>query len=187
MFSCVNLNFTTALNNEGRLLQKLQCELSNGLGELEHGEDNLARAVYVIRMTGAFLIAYKKRNSPVLYVGRGNCTQRLASHLKNWMSEVHGFGVNVGVEIRVACPRRQNRPDFYKNVEADLLARFARKHGSLPFFNRRYEVQYAGKVHYSNESGTNLDRAIGIGSGQRPRWALTPTRANKAFASFTKG
>lgn len=186
MFKSVRIDLTSVLNNETQLLKALQKELREGLSAIPDG--SLSRAVYVIRMTGDFLIAYERRNSPVLYIGRGNCTQRLAAHLKNWLHEVRGFGTGVGVEIRIASPRRQNRPDLFKNVEADLIAHFAKDHGSVPFFNRKYERKYAGKIRtYSPTERKEMRRAIIIGSGNRPQWALKPTKANKAFSTFMKG
>ena len=150
-------------------------------------EGSLDRAVYVIRMTGDFVIAYENRNSPVLYIGRGNCSQRLAAHLKNWLHEVRGFGNNVDLEIRVASPRRKRREDYFKNVEADLLRDFAKEHGSLPFFNKRYERAFQNRCTHKPEARKEMRSAILIGRGNRPRWALKPTKANKAFASFLKG
>jgi hypothetical protein len=103
------------------------------------------------------------------------------------MSEVYGFGRNVGVEIRICMPRRQKREDFYKNVEADLIAKFTKKLGSLPFFNSRQETKYVGKVRYNKTTNMLLDRAVGIGSGNRPRWAIKPTPANQNLALYLKG
>lgn len=145
------------------------------------------RVVYVVRMTGEFIIAYEKRNSPVLYIGRGNGSQRLAAHLKNWLHEVRGFGTDVGVEVRVASPRRQKRETYYKNVEADLLQDFAKLHGSLPFFNKQFERTHQGKADHGPANMKAMRSAILIGKGNRPRWALKPTKANKAFATFLKG
>lgn len=184
MFTSVRIEFAKDIHDENQLLKSLRKELRNGLNSIK---GSLSRAVYVIRMTGDFVIAYEKRNSPVLYIGRGNCGQRLASHLKNWLHEVRGFGNGVGLEIRVASPRRQKRKDYFKNVEADLLRDFAKEHGSLPFFNKKYERSFQSKCTHAPEDRNAMRSAILIGSGNKPQWALKPTKANKAFATFLKG
>jgi hypothetical protein len=187
LFSCVSLDFTEALRQEDRLLEELRSQLRRGLTKLGLKDHDLIRSVYVIRMVGRFLIAYRDGNSPVLYSGRGNSSQRLASHLKNWLSEVHSFGKDVSIEIRICCPPRRNRPDFFKNVEADLIARFARKYGSVPFFNRRNETEHSGEVSYETDVIAEFKKVISVGSGNRPRWAIKPTRANPSFLTFLKG
>jgi hypothetical protein len=186
VFTSVFIDFTSELDNETKFLRELRRQLRIGLEKLP--EKQLGRAVYVIRMTGDFLIAYEKGNSPVLYIGRGYLNQRLAAHIKNWRHEVRRFGSGVGGEIRVASPRRKKRQDFYKNVEADLLGQFANRYDSLPFFNRRYEKKYGGRIHsYQREESKAMRGAIMIGKGYRPKWALKPTRANTGFATFMKG
>jgi hypothetical protein len=179
----VQLDFERALANEAKLLKELQRQLADGVAS--HG--TLTRCVYVIRMTGPFIIAYPKNNSPVLYVGSGQAGSRLASHLRNWLSEVHKFGRDVGIEIRICMPRRRKLLNFFKHVEADLIERFLKKYGSLPFFNSRREPNYAAKVEYNKTINMLLDRAIGIGNGNRPRWAIKPTPANKNLALYLKG
>jgi len=184
MFTSVWIEFANDVDDEKQLLKMLRGELRTGLNRVK---GSLKRAVYVIRMTGDFVIAYEKRNSPVLYIGRGNCSQRLAAHLKNWLHEVRGFGSKVGLEIRVASPRRQKREDYFKNVEADLLLDFAKEHGALPFFNKRYEHSFQKKCVHRPEDKKKMRSAILIGSGNKPLWALKPTKANKAFATFLSG
>jgi hypothetical protein len=179
----VQLDFESALVDEEKFLKQLSKQLRQGIRD----QGPLTRCVYVIRMTGQFIVAYRNGNSPVLYVGRGGAGQRLASHLKNWLSEVHEFGREVGVEIRICMPRRKKRRDFFKNVEADLIARFAKKHGSLPFFNSKRETKFEKQVVYDVPARKLLDRSIGIGNGNRPRWAIKPTLANKNLALYLKG
>ncbi len=185
MFKALRINFTSNLDDESKLLKELRKQLRAGLEELPH--DNLSRAVYVIRMRGDFLIAYKKKNSPVLYIGRGEVSQRVATHLKNWLHEVRKFGSGVSVEVRVAIPRRQRDLNFFKCVEADMLTEFSKIHGSIPFFNRRNEYEFADLRNYSESQKSDMRRAIMIGSGNRPKWALKPTLSNKNFANFMKG
>jgi hypothetical protein len=185
LFNSVSIDFGSD-TNEDNTLRKLRASLRNGLQEFR--ESDLKRAVYVVRMCGNFVIAYKYRNSPVLYIGRGNCGQRLAQHLNNWMHQVKNFGENASVEMKICFPRRQRRENFFMNVEADLLKLFRQEFGSLPFFNKRSELKHAGKIKkYSSQMKREMRRAIMIGSGNKPQWALKPTRSNKDFRTFVKG
>ena len=184
----VNLDFASALENEESFLKTLRKQVRDAVREQEPADESLKRSVYIIRMTGQFLVAYGKLNSPVLYIGRGTTSSRVASHLRNWLYQAHTFGNDIGVEIRIVIPRRKKRPDFYKNVEADLLYEFKKKHNALPFFNGRSEHKYAQKIRaYSKTNTTLLSRAIGVGAGKRPQWAIRPTKANANFATYLRG
>lgn len=79
MFTSVWIEFAKDPNDEKELLKRLRQELRAGLASIQ---GSLERAVYVFRMMGDFVIAYDRRNSPVLYIGRSNCSQRLAVRLK---------------------------------------------------------------------------------------------------------
>ena len=158
-------------------------------GIVDQGFDasELRRCVYVVRMAGPVVVAYPWRDSPVLYVGRGDAPKRLASHLKNWLHGAHRFGKDVGVELRICLPRRTARAGFFKNVEADLICWFQQKHGAIPFFNARLETKYAGEVTYLGTQIKDLRRAIGVGSGNRPEWAIRPLRSNRDVGVYYSG
>jgi len=183
----VPLDFSAALTDEERFLRTLRAQLREEIKKQGWRLGDLIRCVYVIRMTGQFIVAYRKGNSPVLYVGRGGAGHRLASHLKNWLSEVHDFGQAVQVEIRICMPRRRKREGFFKNVEADLIARFLRKYGSVPFFNRRKETLFAGRVQYKQGDQHGSEPMNRCRLRQSPRWAIKPTPANKNLASYLAG
>lgn len=141
----------------------------------------LERSVYVIRMAGSFIIQYPKGPSPVVYIGRGDSVSRLASHLKIWASEVFVWGSDTEIEIRILRPSRKNRTEYYKNVEADLLAWFSNRYGILPLINSRYETNWAGLVEYGPSQKARLRQMLGIGRGVRPKWAIQPLNSNKLY------
>lgn len=167
-------------------VKSLRSQMREGLKQ-QGIENRINRAVYVIRMTGSFLIAYNAGNSPVLYIGRGNARGRVIGHIGQWIRNVSEFGNDTQVEVRILIPRRQRRPDFYKNVEADLLHRFAIKYSSLPYFNGRTERRFAEQVNYSAAQEKRLTTLISIGSGRRPWWALKPTKANPTRQRYLQG
>lgn len=183
----IRLDYSAALQ-KAALLKALRKQLREGiLRQQAFTESDLDRCVYVVRMKGPVVIAYPWADSPVLYVGRGQAPKRLASHLKKWLHDAHRFGSEVGVELRICVPRRTNRVDFFKNVEADLIDWFEEKNGAIPFFNSRRETSWAGKVNYLPTQRTDLARALGVGSGNRPEWAVRPLRSNANVDVYHRG
>jgi len=179
------LDFASALQ-EAKLLSALRKQLRNKIADLGSPGD-LDRCVYVVRMKGPVVVAYPNGDSPVLYVGRGDAPKRLAAHLKNWPHDVHRFGDSVGVELRICIPRWPNRTEFFKNVEADLIAWFQEDYGAIPFFNSRLETSYSEVIDYLPTHKKDLKRALGVGSGNKPEWAIRPLRSNKSHAVYEKG
>lgn len=183
----IKLDYSGA-QQETTILKGLRRQLRAGiLSQSSFSEQDLDRCVYVVRMTGTVVVAYPWDDSPVLYVGRGKAPNRLAAHLKNWLHEAHRFGSKVGVELRICVPRRTNRADFFKNVEADLIDWFEQKNGAIPFFNSRRETRFAGKVDYLPTQVKDLRRALGVGSGNRPEWAVRPLMSNSNVGVYYKG
>jgi hypothetical protein len=138
-------------------------------------------------MTGNVVVAYPWGNSPVLYVGRGAAPTRLASHLGNWLHDVHRYGSSVGVELRICVPRKPNSPDFFKKVEADLILNFQTRYGVIPFFNARREKKWEKKTTHLKTHTREMTRALGVGSGRRPQWAIRPLPSHHGYDVFTKG
>jgi hypothetical protein len=184
----IQLDYSAA-QQEAAILKALRKQLRDAiLSQRTFSNRDMDRCVYVVRMTGSVVIAYPWGDSPVLYVGRGQAPKRLAMHLKNWLHDAHRFGSKVGVELRICVPRRTNRADFFKNVEADLIDWFEQKYGAIPFFNSRRETSYAGQVkNYLPTQKTALNRALGVGSGNRPEWAVRPLRSNTNVHVYHKG
>lgn len=148
------------------------------------------RCVYVIRMVGQFVVAYPDGRSPVLYIGRGTASQRVAAHLKNWVTDLTKLGSNVRIEIRICRPRRKRNDEFYKCVEADLLERFLSKYGCIPFFNSQRQGAFAAECKgtwYTDTDEKRFSAAIGIGRGNRPRWAIAPAPANRNYRVYHTG
>lgn len=182
----VSLDYASALREE-KLLAALRRQLRAGIIDQGFPAAEMARCVYVVRMTGPVVVAYPDGDSPVLYVGRGNAPSRLASHLKHWLHDVHRFGNSVGIELRICLPRRPNRTGFFKNVEADLIAWFQDRYGAIPFFNSRLETSYSGAIDYGPSQKKDLLQSLGTGSGKRPQWAIRPLASNANYSTYNRG
>lgn len=183
----IHLKSGQGAKSKEELVKTLRRELRAGLKSQGVEPTYLERCVYVIRMHGDFIIGYPNGSSPVLYIGRGDAFGRLSTHLKRWLHQVERFGNDVGIEIRVCRPRRRNVTDMFKHVEADLIARFAQRFGSIPFFNSRPETGYEGCVDYTESDEQALRAAIGTGSGNRPKWVISPAPSNPNYDVYYKG
>jgi len=183
----IELKPDQGLGTESSIAKTLRKQLLSALEEQKYAPGDLKRCVYVIRMKGDFVISYPWGRSPVLYIGRGSAFGRLSSHLRRWLHEVEGFGKDVRIEIRVCRPRRRNRQEMFKYVEADLISRFAKRYGSIPFFNSRRESSYEDCVEYTETDEAQLTASVGVGKGKRPRWAIAPAPANKNYEVFQRG
>ena len=176
-----------SLGSAASIVKTLRKELTESLRAQGFGPADLKRCVYVIRMKGDFVIAYPRRRSPVLYIGRGSALGRLSSHLRRWLHQIDGFGKDVRIEIRVCRTRRKNLTDMFKYVEADLIDWFAEKYGVIPFFNSRRETAYEDCVDYTDADEAQMKAALGVGKGKRPLWAIAPAPANKNYDVFHRG
>lgn len=183
----IELRPDRSLGSVAAIVKTLRRELVEALATQGYDAVDLKRCVYVIRMKGDFVIAYPRRRSPVLYIGRGSALGRLSSHLRRWLHEIDGFGKDVRIEIRVCRTRRKNVTDMFKFVEADLINWFADKYGVIPFFNSRRETAYQGCVDYTDADAAQMKAALGVGKGKRPLWAIAPAPANKNYDVFHRG
>lgn len=164
------------------LIKRLKREISDAASVAK-----LDRSIYIIRMAGSFVVDYPDGPSPVVYIGRGDSVSRLAKHLKRWAAEVFSWGSDTYIEIRIARPSRRNRADYYKNVEADLLRFFSVRFGGLPLINSRYETEYEACVDYGVSQERDLMQAIGIGRGNRHKWAIRPMPSNPHYDTYFRG
>lgn len=134
----------------------------------------LARSVYVIRLTGSFMINYPNEPSPVLYIGKGTFKNRLNSH-RSWLQEFFNHLSGAKFEIRYCLPRVKNNLGVETEVEAYLHHRFVERYGMLPINNK--QLGKITKTHTFTPAKA-LDKAISIGRGNKPHWAMVPLRSN---------
>lgn len=161
------------------LVKRLRAQIKDGAADYQ-----MKSSVYIVRMAGSFIIDYENCPSPVVYIGRGDSVSRLASHLKNWASDVFKWGSDTKIEIRLLRPSRKNREDYFKNVEADLIRWFSEKTGMLPLINARFETSWEGHVDYGPSQEKLLLQSLGIGKGVRHKWAIRPMPSNKVYAKY---
>mgnify|MGYP003377418736 CR=1 FL=1 len=146
--------------------------------------DSLARSVYVIRLSGPFLINYPKKPSPVLYIGKGHLRNRLSSH-RTWIQNFYNHLKEAQFEVRYCLPRVRNNLGIEKEVEAHLIHRFIGRYGMLPI-NNKVLSNTKTNIRHQFTPANSLEMAISIGSGNKPHWAVSPLRSNPWFAKYSK-
>lgn len=133
-----------------------------------------ARALYVVRLCPPFIIAYEKKNSPAIYIGRGHFQERITAHLKNWIHPLSKDIPNLKIEILTCQPRARRNYDAFKNVEADMLWEFEQEFGRKPLKNK-----VGGAEHHHVHVYNNKSRIWQDGQGKKYKWALRPTELNR--------
>ena len=140
----------------------------------------IKRCVYVIRLDGNFCVRYPKGESPVVYVGEGKFGGRITSHRK-WAAELEELVQKSSFQVCVASPRVRNNEDAYRDCEAALLQRFAKKFHSAPLWNKQFEKRRFLHYQYSQRQ---LDYALCKRSGAKYKWAIQPMRASMFYGTY---
>ena len=117
-----------------------------------------------------------------MYIGEGDFGTRLKSHLKNWIQPLVQNFKDLTIEVCFAEIKVKGNSSAYKDVEADLLWRFAEKYGSVPLMNRQFE--YHSHDHVYDKS---FFKPIQSEKGAGYLWAIRPLISNMAYAASLKG
>jgi hypothetical protein len=139
-------------------------------------EKELKRSVYVIRLNGNFCIKYPSGQSPAVYIGEGNLSQRLTSH-RSWTSELTDLVGDFSFQVCISLPRVRNNTEVYLDAEAALLDRFAARFGTAPLWNKQFEYRRT-EYAYSQRA---LDEALCKRSGAKYKWAIAPMKASPFY------
>lgn len=144
------------------------------------------QSVYSIRLVGDVAVNYPAGFSPVIYVGEGNAYSRLYGHT-NWLVPLLLSVPMLSIQVRIIEAARRNNTELYKHIEADLLRWFSDRYGALPWFNRQWEGSHEGAYLYEDEARKELNKMIGVGSGNTYLWAIQPTENNAQHEPYAKG
>jgi len=141
----------------------------------------IKRGIYVISLSDPFTINYRIKNSQILYIGIGNIIGRIKSHFETSLFDLMQSLSGTNFDFYFAYPARQNKTDYYKHVEWEMLEHFKNKVGGMdtkrcfPLLNRN-----AGSNRGVDDDGKWWVKPL-KSSGKRPKWALHPT-AHSEFA-----
>ena len=126
----------------------------------------LKTGVYVISLSAPLTIQYPKKRSAVIYIGLGNVPVRIKHHFDNSLFDFMQSLSGADFDFRFANPNLAGKPEYYKQIEYEMLEYFRNSMGRLPLLN--------------SNSGSNKGVKTGSdwwskplkGSGTKPRWAL---------------
>jgi hypothetical protein len=142
---------------------------------------DLKRSVYVIRLNGDFCIRYPRGESPTIYIGEGNFSERINSHRK-WVTELEDLVGDFSFQVRIAVPRVQKNAEAYLDCEAALLERFGELFGTAPLWNKQYESRRNNYLYNDKQMNTVLCK----GSGAKYKWAIIPMRSSMFYKNFRR-
>jgi hypothetical protein len=142
---------------------------------------DLARSVYVIRLNGDYCVDYPSGESPALYVGEGNFSQRINAH-RAWVTELKDLVGNFSFQVCIAVPRVRNNEDAYLDTEAAILQRFGKLFGSAPLWNKQFE----NRRNNYDYNLRQVDQAICKRSGAKYKWAFRPMKSSPFHQNFLR-
>ena len=150
--------------------------------EEEHSELLSANAVYIIRIKRPWAFSYKKKQSPVVYIGEGKAQQRISTHLRSWMKVLARELPQLKVQIIYCIPKLKGPGKTSACVEADLLHKFKEVHGELPLRNKQNELKYKRNYRYSRKTFGYLL----MGKGRGFRFAISPMKSSGLYEASRK-
>ncbi|WP_157076495.1 hypothetical protein [Brevundimonas vesicularis] len=135
--------------------------------------------VYVISIGDGFGVSYAKGVSEVMYIGRGVFSNRIRSHLHNWIFDMSRSLRDVSFRFYMGAIGDGRNVDAFKDFEHFLLDEFRAKFGEKPLVNK-----YAGREghidhQYNGEWNAPLDNR-----GKRYLWSIRPTERNAWFKYY---
>lgn len=144
------------------------------------------QCVYIVRVRGAVAISYNTAHSPVIYIGEGDAFNRLYGHAY-WISTLLLSVPNIEIEIHIAEIARKNNGKLYQYIESDMIKWFFDSFECLPWFNKQREKSKEDRYSYQPDARRLLKKHIGLGSGNKFRWAIRPLANNDQYKSYSKG
>nr|WP_315052716.1 hypothetical protein [uncultured Brevundimonas sp.] len=141
-------------------------------GEVRNG-------VYVISIGDGFGVSYARGVSEVMYIGRGVFSNRIRSHLHNWIFEMSRSLRDVSFRFYMAAVGDGRNVESFKDFEHFMLDQFKEKFGEKPLVNK-----YAGREGHIDHEYTGAWNAPLDNRGKRYLWQIRPTEMNAWFKHY---
>ena len=137
---------------------------------------DVKRGIYVLSLSSGFAIEYPKGVSNVIYIGKGSSRGRIKSHLKTSLFDLYRSLNGINFRFHFSEPKKQKSPQYYEDVETDLLNEFREIYGDddelrYPILNYNSGRQH-NKAH---DHGKNWKAPL-KNSGSKFNWEIRPTR-----------
>ncbi|MBE7618127.1 hypothetical protein GL297_00475 [Komagataeibacter sp. FXV2] len=137
---------------------------------------DISNGVYVISIGHGFGIRYKNHCSEIMYIGRGKISNRIRSHLHNWIFEMSRSLRGVPFKFYMEEFTDGRSPDAFKDFEDCLLTEFHNKFGEKPLLNK-----ISGRSSSIDHNFTGKWALPLKNHGKTFHWEVRPTVKNQWF------
>lgn len=131
--------------------------------------------VYIISIGRDFGVRYKNGCSEIMYIGRGNISNRLRSHLQNWIFDMSRSLRDIPFKFYMEEFRDGRSPDAFKDCEHWLLDQFTNKFGEQPLLNKIAGREGSIEHNFGGNCRAPLD------GRKKFLWELRPSARNEWF------
>jgi hypothetical protein len=137
--------------------------------------DTVKSGVYVIALSNPLSIQYRRKQSQVIYVGRGNIMGRIKTHFERKLFDFMLGLSGANFDFYFAKPTRPGTKNYFMHVEHLMLDYFSSQYGGMDD-KRRFPLlnKSAGNNRYY-APGTEWWKKPLKAQGKRPLWKLMPT------------
>lgn len=140
---------------------------------------DVRNGVYVISIGEGFGVRYGRGVSEVMYIGRGVFSNRIRSHLQNWIFDMSRSLKDVPFRFYMAAVGDKRSPESFKDFEHFLLDRFHEKFDEKPLVNRIAGRE--GHIQHTYEGRWDVPLQK---RGKRYLWEIRPTEKNTWFKYY---
>lgn len=137
---------------------------------------DVRNGVYVISIGHGFGISYKNGCSEVMYIGRGVISNRLRSHLQNWIFDMSRSLRDVPFKFYMEEFGDGRSPEVFKDFEHWMLKEFSDKFGEKPLLNKIAGREGTIDHNFTGNCSSPLDNR-----GKTFLWKLRPSEKNRWF------
>lgn len=148
-------------------------------GRLSKRFSEVRNGVYVISIGEGFGVAYSRGTSEVMYVGRGVFSNRIRSHLHNWIFDMSRSLRDVPFRFYMGAIGDGRNTESFKDFEHFMLDRFKEKFGEKPLINK-----IAGREGHIEHEFSGTWNAPLDNRGKRYLWEIRPTEKNAWFKRY---
>lgn len=138
--------------------------------------NGVRNGVYVISIGDRYGVNYRDLPSEVMYIGRGAFSNRLRSHLQNWIFDMSRSLRDVPFRFYMEAVGDGRSKTAFKDFEHLLLDQFHAKFGEKPLLNKIAGREARITHAFSGNCFSPLDNR-----GKPYLWVIRPTDKNDWF------
>lgn len=160
-----------------KIMKKIRDEWDRNSSK--HSFSEVKNGVYVISISDGFGVDYKGGISEVMYIGRGVFSNRIRSHLHNWIFDMSRSLREVSFKFYMTSVGDGRSSESFKDFEHFMLDQFFSKFKEKPLINK-----VSGREgHIDHEYNGNWNKPFD-NRGKNYLWSIKPTPKNDWFKTF---